>query len=179
MAWLLSIVLGVFATIVPAEPVVIFDAGNTLPLEPYRAAVTVQPTPSANPGASPPGFPSATGRFDQNRRLPIRTPEMTPGVLTEQTMTPDRRERLSLLPHPVFLVGADSHSLSWLVQHRERLKNLGAVGLLVQADNADELAAVERVAGNLVIVPTSGSMLAQRLGLQHYPVLISRAGLEQ
>jgi hypothetical protein len=38
---------------------------------------------------------------------------------------------------------------------------------------------VERAAGDVVIVPASGSMLAQVLGLRHYPVLISRDGIEQ
>ena len=32
---------------------------------------------------------------------------------------------------------------------------------------------------DLVVVPASGSMLAQFLGLRHYPVLISRQGIEQ
>ena len=36
---------------------------------------------------------------------------------------------------PLFLVGADPESLRWLDANRERLKQLNATGMLVQAEN--------------------------------------------
>jgi len=179
MVWLLLAVLSMVAASVLAEPIVIHDTGNTQPLAPYLEAVTVKRAPSARLEAKPPEVRLPAGGFNKSLLLPIRTPELTPGRLAEQSPTPALLERLSRLTRPVFLIGADPESLNWLAQHREQLQALGAVGLLVQADSAAELAAVERAGGDLVIVPASGSMLAQLLGLRHYPVLISRAGIEQ
>jgi integrating conjugative element protein (TIGR03765 family) len=179
MVWFLWLVLSIFMAPVLAEPVVIYDAGNTQPLAPYRDAVTVKRPPAVMRGSKPPPFGAPTGRFNKAMWLPIRTPEMTPAPLAHQTLEPTLRERLSQLTRPLFLVGSDPESLNWLVQHREQLQALGAVGMLVQADSAAELAAVEHAGADLVIVPASGSMLAKLLGLRHYPVLISREGIEQ
>lgn len=178
MAWLL-VVLGVFAAPALAEPLVIHDAGNTQPMAPYREAVTVKRPPAVIRRSKPPPFGAPTGRFDKAMWLPIRTPEMTPAPLAKQTLEPALRERLSQLTRPLFLVGSDPESLNWLAQHREQLQALGAVGMLVQADSAAELAAVERAGTDLVIVPASGSLLARLLGIRYYPVLISRDGIEQ
>lgn len=104
---------------------------------------------------------------------------MTPGRLDGNSLKPTRREPLARLTRPVFLLGADAQSLHWLAQHREQLKTLGAVGMLVQVATAEELTTVEQTGNGLVIVPASGSLLAQFLGLRHYPVLLSRHGIEQ
>ena len=78
---------------------------------------------------------------------------------------------------PLFLVGADPESLRWLDANRERLRQLGAVGMLVQAENESELKAVTEAAHGLPLIPASGEAFAEPLGLSHYPVLITREGL--
>ncbi|MGH8490096.1 MAG: PFL_4695 family integrating conjugative element protein [Gammaproteobacteria bacterium] len=79
---------------------------------------------------------------------------------------------------PLFLVGADPESLRWLDANRERLKQLNAAGMLVQAENESELEAVMAAAHGLPLIPASGEAFAQPLGLTHYPVLITREGVE-
>jgi integrating conjugative element protein (TIGR03765 family) len=81
--------------------------------------------------------------------------------------------------HPLFLIGSDARSRQWLQTHRDRLKAIGAVGMLVQADTADDLRTIARLADGLSILPASGSDLAKALGISHYPVLISAHGIEQ
>ena len=80
---------------------------------------------------------------------------------------------------PFFLIGSDTRSRQWLQDHRERLKDIGAVGMLVQADTLDDLLMIAELADGLSILPASASDIAKALGLSHYPVLISAHGIEQ
>lgn len=83
------------------------------------------------------------------------------------------------LPRPLFLIGADSRSRHWLEMHRERLAEIHAVGMLVDADSKADLEAIAAIARGLPILPASATDIAESLGLKHIPVLISRRGIEQ
>jgi len=145
------------------EPLtVIYDSGDTLPLEPYlpkrapREEVTLQEKKDQLP-------------FN----LPITTPSMQPGKIT---VTP---KALRYLQRPLFLVGADQVSKDWLAEKREQLARIGAVGLLVEAKDRQEVEAVLKIAEGLRLVPASAEGFATRLGLTHYPILLSKEGWEQ
>ena len=106
--------------------------------------------------------------------LPNRTPEMRPGTVRPRTLQgPPTATR------PLFLIGADARSLEWLEIHRETLIELGAVGMLIEAESVAAVREVAARAEGLEVLPTSGSELARALGLRHYPVLISSRGIEQ
>ncbi len=51
--------------------------------------------------------------------------------------------------------------------------------MLVEAKTADDLRAIAGLAEGLPILPASASDIAQALGLSHYPVLITKDGVEQ
>lgn len=158
-AWLLA------STGLHAEPPVIHDTGTARPLSDY--VEPIEPTPRP-PTASPSGSADFTQAL-----FPVKTPELTPGPVTSSALN------LPQLRQPVFLVGADPLSRDWLFRHRDRLRDLNAVGLLVEAASAEEYAAMVALASGLRLVPVSGSELAAALKLTHYPVLISRGGIEQ
>ena len=80
---------------------------------------------------------------------------------------------------PLFLVGDDDRSRAWLRQRAQALRDLGAVGLVVQVESPQALAALRALAPGLTLAPVSGDELAQRLGLRHYPVLVTATGIEQ
>ena len=80
---------------------------------------------------------------------------------------------------PFFLIGSDTWSKQWLQDHRDRLKAIGAAGMLVQAETVSDLQAIAGLADGLSILPASASDIARVLGISHYPVLISRHGIEQ
>ena len=79
----------------------------------------------------------------------------------------------------LFLVGHDAASLEWLAQHAQRLQDLGASGLAVEVADAQALRRIQAAAPGLDIWPVSGDDIAERLELQHYPVLITPTSLEQ
>jgi len=80
---------------------------------------------------------------------------------------------------PLFLVGQDTASLEWLSRHAQALQELGANGLAVEVDDARALRRIQMTAPELNIWPVSGNDIAERLELEHYPLLITPTGLGQ
>ena len=110
--------------------------------------------------------------FSEADMLPVRSALLSPGNAERQSMdAPGLR--------PLFLVGDDELSRTWLHQRAGSLRALGAVGLVVNVDSAEELARLRGLAPDLTLSPAYGDDLAQRLGIRHYPVLITSTGLEQ
>ena len=106
------------------------------------------------------------GAVDVESLLPIRSPGLTPGKITPRTHhVPFARA--------FFLIGSDAISKRWLKQHRKTLKQMGAVGLLVEATSPEDLRAIAALADGLPITPASGSDIAEAIGIVHYPAGIS------
>lgn len=53
------------------------------------------------------------------------------------------------------------------------------MGLVVNVKSAEALAALRALVPGLLLSPVAGDDLAERLGLRHYPVLITATGVEQ
>ncbi|APO83325.1 integrating conjugative element protein [Pseudomonas sp. GD03817] len=104
--------------------------------------------------------------------LPVRSERLTPGTVPPRTLD---------LPAitPLFLVGHDLASLEWLSRHAQVLRDLGASGLAVEVTDVQALRRIQAAAPGVNIWPVSGDDIAERLELQHYPVLITTTGLEQ
>lgn len=155
-----------------AELAVIYDSGATAPLAPYLEAFGEAPQEAL---AEAPQF-NSLGAADLTQLLPIRTPTLTPGPVSPRPLSLPKG---ATLPRPLFLIGADPQSRQWLEMHRERLAELHAVGMLVNADSKADLEAIAAIARGLPILPASATDIAETLGLRHIPVLISRRGIEQ
>ena len=166
--------IGLWSSIAGADLSIIHDGGVTQPLVPFLDVFgAVLPSVEAPRSSEP--MPQL-GAADLSRLLPIRSPGLTPGLVTPR---PLRLPNNGMLPRPFFLIGADNRSRTWLAQHRERLAAIGAVGMLVQAESVGDLDAIARLADGLPILPAPASDIARVLGIKHVPVLISRRGVEQ
>jgi integrating conjugative element protein (TIGR03765 family) len=152
-----------------ADLTVIHDSGNTQPIAPF---LQVFQTQDRLPQQSPVPTKPQLGAADPKAWLPIQSPGLTPGPV--QARAHDRP-----FTRPFFLIGSDTMSQQWLQAHRDRLKEIGAVGMLVQAETMDDLRTIARLADGLSILPASGSDIAKALSVSHYPVLISAHGIEQ
>ena len=104
--------------------------------------------------------------------FPVRSDQLVPG---------QEQGRVINAPglQPLFLVGDDEMSRAWLTQRREHLQQLQAVGLVVNVASAERFAEVQRWAGDLQMVPAPSNDLAQRLGIKHYPLLITATAIQQ
>jgi integrating conjugative element protein (TIGR03765 family) len=154
--------------LVAAELAVIHDSGDTRPLAPLLE-VLVEREP-IHPRAQSPR--PDLGAAEVERLLPIRSPGLTVGKVVPRSV----EQRFA---RPFFLVGSDRVSRDWLAKNRAELVRIGAVGILVQAETADDLRVVAKLAIGLPILPAPATDIAAALELSHYPVLISSEGIVQ
>ena len=172
--WLAGLLSLAAAPVILAQApalIVVEDRGGVSAL-PYYQALDLQPHEGEAP---PPRVESPRPpdrRFSEADMLPVRSERLSPG---------DVARRVIQAPGltPVFLVGDDDRSRAWLRQRAPALRDLGAVGLVVQVESPQALAALRALAPGLTVAPASGDELAQRLGLRHYPVLVTATGIEQ
>jgi len=121
------------------EPLaVIYDSGDTLPLESYLSKRVLQEK-----------VPSQEKKGQLPFNFPIITPSMQPGKVT---VTP---KALCYLQRPLFLVGTDQISRDWLAAKCKQLVSIGAVGLLVEAKDYQEVEAILNIAEGIRLVPAS------------------------
>jgi integrating conjugative element protein (TIGR03765 family) len=154
-----------------SELTVVEDAGGQSALPYYRRLHLPEKNPGRGPGA-PPAPTSLAAPYSEAQMLPVRSERLRPGrVLPKAIHAPGLQ--------PIFLIGNDSLSRTWLQNRLSTLSRLGAVGIVVQVESASALEDLRQLARGLVLVPASGDELAQRLGLQHYPLLITATGTEQ
>ncbi|CAM8846115.1 Integrating conjugative element protein [Burkholderia pseudomallei] len=160
--------LGLVHNAIAQDLIVVGNDGGVSAL-PYYRALNLLPDASA---VAPPPVPATPhAPYREADLLPVHSARLTPGRVTPRTL---RAPGLS----PFFLIGDDRPSRAWLHAHDDALRAMGAIGLVVNVDSADGLAALRRDAPGLTLVPTSGDDIATRLGLSHYPVLVTATGIE-
>jgi integrating conjugative element protein (TIGR03765 family) len=151
-----------------AEPlIVVEDRGGDSAL-PYYQALNPQ---SARTDVSPPAPHIGRLADAEATMLPVHSARLTPG---------EEPRRVIRAPGliPLFLIGDDELSRVWLEKRRSALQELHAVGLVVHVATPEALAALRRLAPDLMLSLVSGDDIAQRLGIRHYPVLITATGIE-
>lgn len=161
--------LGLASGACAQDLIVVGDDGGVSAL-PYYRALNLLPDTSMAAKPVTPAAPHAPYREADG--LPVHSARLTPGHVTPRTL---RAPGLS----PFFLIGDDAPSRAWLQARGDTLRALGAVGLVVNVGSAGALAALRRDASGLTLVPASGDDIAVRLGLSHYPVLVTATGIEQ
>ncbi|RSH69221.1 integrating conjugative element protein [Stutzerimonas stutzeri] len=150
--------------------IVVEDRGGASAL-PYYEALHLQPRAGVSPPRIEMPRPPAQA-FSESAMLPVRSLRLSPGEVARRVIEAPG------LP-PLFLVGDDERSRAWLRQRALRLRELDAVGLVVNVVSAEALATLRTLAPELSLAPVAGDDLAERLGLRHYPVLITATGIEQ
>ncbi|EEQ6501932.1 integrating conjugative element protein [Escherichia coli] len=153
--YVLSLLL--FCTTAGAELKVIADLGGR-DASPFFEAINRQPPVPASVVPSP-SFPQGEAAM-----LPVSTPEMSPGEVVA------RRLQLPGIG-ALFLVGDDAHSRTWLQMNAAVLRERKAAGMVVNVADESSLRVLRELAPGVVMVPASGSVLARRLQISHYPVL--------
>jgi len=116
-----------------------------------------------------PVAPLAPGEAEM---LPTISRRLSPGLVEAQAIDAPGLQ-------PVFLIGDDSFSKSWLIARRNRLRRLNAVGLVVSVASPEALQELRRMADGLRLIPVSGDDLAALLGISHYPVLVTSTYIDQ
>lgn len=104
--------------------------------------------------------------------LPVRSVKLTPGTVSRRVIeAPGLR--------PFVIVGDDDTSRAWLQNRAASLRERGAVGLVVNVETVQALEQLRALVPSVPLAPVAGDELAERLGLRHYPALISATAIEQ
>ena len=151
--------------IAQAEPFVIYDNGQTQSIDKYTPAIK-------SPGKASLIRSATRPTKIKIAQLPVSTAALTPGKV-------HRKEANLFMDTPFFIVGADPHSSQWLIQHRNKLKALNAIGIAVNVQTQEQLKLLQKSAGGIPISPIRGGKLAKQLAIKHYPVLVSGRIIEQ
>ncbi|WP_275286839.1 integrating conjugative element protein [Halomonas elongata] len=152
---------------------VVADHGGE-PARPYYVAIKgagVDEQEGYSPQMGPQSRP--TNRYSEQDMLPVESEQLTPGQVVARELD---------LPGgftPIFVIGDDALSRQWLDQRGDILRDMNAVGLVVQVQDEQAMQELRQAAQGLELRPVSGDGLAERVGLQHYPALISQRGIEQ
>ncbi|RMX06791.1 integrating conjugative element protein [Corticibacter populi] len=159
------------AALAQSPPLIVVDDHGGASALPYYEALDLQPRrDQAPPRIEVPRAPS--GRSAEAAMLPVRSPTLSPGDVSRRVIQAPGLK-------PLFLIGDDDRSRAWLQQRAAILRDLGAVGIVVNVESAAALDALRRAAAGLTLVPAPGDDLARRLDLRHYPVLVTSTGIEQ
>ena len=173
LGFLLAALAGaaVHAQEAPAPTVVLYDAGNTIPVAPYlrHIAVAEHKRNQALASAQAQMAEASTGSVEPVSLaafFPIRSERLQPG--------PPTRRRVAQLPIPIFVIGMDSVSLQWFEASINELRALGAQGVVVQAENFAEYDALRRQAlsRGVVLDVTPGDAIAEGFDIKSYPTLL-------
>lgn len=170
---LLVLLAGVSLASHAGEPLVVVEnrGGGTSAL-PYYEAFNLQPRANApaRPPIPTPQLPATPA--DEAAMLPVRSAKLTPGTVARRVIeAPGLR--------PFVVVGDDEASQAWLRRHAASLRERGAVGLVVNVETMQGLARLRALVPGVPLAPVAGDDLAERLGLRHYPALITATGIEQ
>ena len=151
--------------------IVVEDRGGASAL-PYYEALNLQPRDNGA-ARSPIPMPQVPATpADEAAMLPVRSAKLTPGTVARRVIeAPGLR--------PLVVIGDDKASRDWLQRHAGSLHERGAVGLVVNVETAQTLARLRALAPGVPLAPVAGDDLAERLGLRHYPALITATGIEQ
>lgn len=130
----------------------------------------INAAPAGDPAAT--ALPPPTVSLSISDMLPVSTPEMSPGTVTARPVN------LPGMP-PVFVLGDDPSSRSWLQHNAAELMRMQATGLIINVQDESGLKSLRQIAPAVEMVPVSGGDLARRLALTHYPALITATGISQ
>jgi integrating conjugative element protein (TIGR03765 family) len=167
MKYLLVMIFSLLPLITKAELNVIADLGG-IDATPYFDAINKQPGIEV----TEPELPALPLLQGLEAMLPVSTPEMSPGPVA------DRQIHLPGIG-ALFLVGDDTQSRVWLKENADVLTSRHAVGMIVNVVSIEGVQALRALVPGVPLAPASGSELARRLQLDHYPVLITDTGLSQ
>ncbi|RTB44122.1 integrating conjugative element protein [Pseudomonas aeruginosa] len=163
-------VLPVWAT----EPLIVVDDRGGASALPYYESLDLRPRATVSGQAQPAVMtqPSRIAPASEADMLPVRSPKLRPGLVVGRAISaPGLR--------PFFLVGDDDMSREWLRQRAASLRARNAVGMVVNVDSMAALTRLRDLAPGILLSPIAADDLAERLGVRHYPALITATAIEQ
>lgn len=146
--------------IAPKQPTVVYEAPSTIPTWPYFQRI------QTDTQSSHLTMPAGTQNVSLESRLPLQTTRLSVGQPQMKTIPG--------LITPLFIMGMDPQSLTWFQQAAGGLIELGARGIVVQANNQSDWLDLQNKArqAGIDLMLLEGDSLAQGYGITTYPVIL-------
>ncbi len=99
--------------------------------------------------------------------FPVQSPNLRPG---------DEKGTQHYVPgleQPLFLIGDEPASRRWLRRHREKLRTMNALGLIIEVKSRTRFLKLQAIAPELQLVPTSADAFAEQFFISSYPALLT------
>lgn len=165
----LGAVASLLCTLTHANLIVVEDRGSASTLAYYHSLNLLPDEQTAKAMTLP---PMRTIAYSEADMLPVKSPSLSPGTF-------ENRVHNAVGLQPVFLVGDDELSRQWLLRRGDVLRDIKAVGWVVNVQRMAALTELRVLGTGLDMVPAAADDLAQRLGIEHYPALVTATGIEQ
>ena len=151
------------------QPTVVSVGPDTLSAHPYYQRLETKATSEPAVASAPAGV----GVLALEQRLPLLPTQLRVG-----------QPALQIVPGlvmPIFVMGMDAVSLSWFSRAAEGLADIGARGLVVQADQLAPWRALQARArdSGIDLSLMDGDSLAQGYALRTYPMVLMSPELAQ
>lgn len=152
--------------IVQQQPTVVYTGPRTVSAQPYynRIKTTGQSGPVLE--SVPAGAGAGAGALALEERLPLSSTQLMVGQPAIKTVPG--------LTTPLFVMGMDEVSLNWFSRAAQGLADIGARGLVVQANHVASWRELQRRARDIGIdvMLLDGDSLAQGYGIRTYPMVL-------
>lgn len=103
------------------------------------------------------------------------TSSFTPGTV-ELHVLPQQE---SLSAPPFFVIGDDEMSMAWLIQHKDFLENLRAIGMITNVATQARVDAISQQTGWRPLVPVSMEGAESMFHVVHVPFYVSQGVVSQ
>lgn len=155
--------------LVQREPTIVYEGRSTISAQPYYQRLKRKDAT----GSSMVAVPDGAGVLPLEERLPLSPSQLLVGRPDMQTV-PD-------LVTPLFVMGMDEASLTWFSRAAGGLADIGARGVVVQANRLDHWRELQQQARTIGIdlMLMEGDSLAQGYGIRTYPVVLMSPELAQ
>ena len=154
--------------LVQRQPTVVYEGRNTIPAHPYYRRLKRKDAAGTRVAV-----PDGVGVRPLEQRLPLSSTRLAPG--------PPGVHTAAGLFTPIFVMGMDEASLTWFALAAAGLADIGARGVVVQANRLDHWRALQQQARTIGIelMLMQGDSLAQGYGIRTYPVVLMSPALAQ
>lgn len=110
-----------------------------------------------------------------NAHFPVVTTSMSVGKV-EADEAQDIKYQVAM--RPMFIIGYDPVSISWLKSNQALLSEKKAIGMVVNVKTKEQMDALQKIVGpDVMMQPTPGDRLSEHLKIKHYPFYMDNQGV--
>ncbi|WP_210467511.1 PFL_4695 family integrating conjugative element protein [Vibrio crassostreae] len=114
----------------------------------------------------------------QKVMFPVVPTKISPRVMPTRSVSVNEGYEVALSV-PLSVIGMDKYSLDWLELNKEEIKRNGSLVLLTQVENMSDYELLRTHYPDLQFLPINAEEAMEKIGIDFYPVMMTRYGIFQ